>query len=127
MGLGLEVFTTLCFLTVMIMATINIFVKVIRKTFVPEMAIHGSPAFQIFEIQFEEQVKRVAGVMRRAPLSVHQGSPCPVPRAAAESPRGGAGQGLRRLPLRRHPVQTRAGRVSQLPSAWLWVGGPAAL
>lgn len=62
-GLGLEVFTTLCFPTVMITATINIFVKVIQKKFIAGMATPGSPAFQSFEIQFKEQVKRVAGVM----------------------------------------------------------------
>lgn len=63
MGLGLEVFTTLCFLTEMITATINIFVKVINKTFIAGMATPGSPAFRSFETQFKEQVNRVAGVM----------------------------------------------------------------
>lgn len=72
MGPGLEAFTTLCFLTATITATVNVFVKVIQKNFTAGMATPGSPAFRTFETQFKQQVKRVAGVMGRAPLSVHQ-------------------------------------------------------
>ncbi|KAK9398451.1 flocculation protein FLO11-like [Crotalus adamanteus] len=41
----------------MITATINVFVKVIKKEFIAGMASLGSPAFRIFETQFKEQMR----------------------------------------------------------------------